>query len=125
LFPCEADEIVAKFKALDLSVAADLEDASEWTMRQRIDNGEYESYLDGNKRKITLRSIIERRKRLLEAQTPSPTIPPKDAWVKSAKVRARRRRLAAVDNRKPPSPNAPRRGRPRKPETTATTTVTP
>jgi hypothetical protein len=62
--------------ALDLRDACKLVGSSEWKMRKEIERGEYESYLDGRKRKITLRSIKDRQERLLKAQTAPPTIPP-------------------------------------------------
>src|SRR5215471_17631685 len=83
--------------AVDLSDACKLESSSEWKIREAIKRGEYESYIDGNRRKVTLRSIEARRNRLLKAQAPSPTIPPAEAWVRAVAVRAERRRLAAAD----------------------------
>jgi hypothetical protein len=67
---------LSEFAALDLSDVCELESSSESKVRKDIERGEYESYLDGRKRKITLRSFKARRERLLNAQTPSPTIPP-------------------------------------------------
>jgi hypothetical protein len=69
-------EALSDVAALDLSDAGKLEGSSQWKMRKLIKEGEYESYMDGRKRKVTLRSIKARRDRLLKAQTAPPTIPP-------------------------------------------------
>jgi hypothetical protein len=94
--------------ALDLRDACELEGSSEWKMRKDIERGEYESYLDGRKRKITLRSIKARRERLLKAQTPSPTIPPPPQRSKQEAAAKTHPGLT------PQSPNPPRRDRTRK-----------
>src|SRR5215831_17984145 len=91
---------LSELAALDLRDACKLEGSSEWKIRKAIKRGEYESYVDGNRRKVTLRSIIARRERLLNAQAPSPTIPPAEAWMSGVAVRAKRRRLAAADKGK-------------------------
>ena len=99
--------------AVDLHDACQLEGSSEWKMRKLIKQGEYESYVDGNRRKVTLRSIKARRERLLKAQASSPTIPPAKAWKQAVAVRAERRRLAAAD-RSDARPSR-RRARPKAP----------
>jgi hypothetical protein len=45
--------------------AARIENCSRTVIHQRIGAGEYESYLDGKRRLITLRSIRARQERLL------------------------------------------------------------
>jgi hypothetical protein len=91
---------LSELAALDLGDACKLDGLSEWKMRKLIKQGEVESYVEGNRRKVTLRSIIARRERLLKAQAPSPTIPPAEAWMSGVAVRAERRRLAAADKGK-------------------------
>jgi hypothetical protein len=92
--------------AIGLAKTCELLDCGEWRVRELIKTHELISYMDGRVRKVTLRSIRARQERLLEAQTPAPTIPPKPN---------RSRQEAQV---KPPPGAAPhsarRRGRPRK-----------
>jgi hypothetical protein len=107
---------LSELAALHLRDACKLVGSSEWKMRKEIERGEYESYLDGNRRKVTLRSIKARQERLIKAQTPSPTIPPPPQ-------RSKQEATAKIYLRGTPQPpNAPRRGRPRKPEPAATAT---
>jgi hypothetical protein len=103
---------LSELAALDLRDACKLEGSSEWKMRKLINKGEVESYVDGNRRKVTLRSIIARRERLLKAQAPSPTIPPPPQPSKQH------------PGLTPQPPNAPRRGRARNPEPAATAATT-
>ena len=91
---------LSELAAVDLRDACKLDGSSEWKMRKLIKQGEVESYVDGNRRKVTLRSIMARRDRLLRAQAPSSTIPPAEAWMLGVAVRAERRRLAAADKGK-------------------------
>lgn len=88
---------LSELAAVDLHDAGKLEGSSEWKIRKLIKQGEYESYVDGNRRKVTLRSIKARRERLLKAQASSPTMPPAKAWEQAVAVRAERRRLAVAD----------------------------
>ena len=67
---------LSEIAAVDLKKAAELEDSSEWYVRELIKRGELESYIAGRKRKVTVRSIKARQERLLKAQTAAPTIPP-------------------------------------------------
>jgi hypothetical protein len=92
---------LSELTAVDLHDACKLECSSEWKMRKLIKEGEYESYIDGNRRKITLRSIKARRERLLKAQASSPTIPPAKAWEQAVAVRAERRRAADRSDARP------------------------
>jgi hypothetical protein len=79
---------LTKLASVDLSVACDVTDSSEWKIRKEISRGELESFMDGRKRKITVRSIQARMERLLKAQASSPTIPPPPDRAKIAKTRA-------------------------------------
>ena len=76
---------LSEIAAVDLSKAAKLDDSSEWYMRQLIKRGELESFMDGRKRKVTLRSIKARQERLLKAQNAPPTIPPVPRRSRSSK----------------------------------------
>ena len=67
---------LSELAALDLRDACKLDGSSEWKMRKLIKQGEVESYVDGRKRKVTLRSLKARRERLLKTQTAPSTIPP-------------------------------------------------
>jgi hypothetical protein len=88
---------LSELAAVHLRDVCKLESLSEWKVRKLIKQGAYESYVDGNRRMVTLRSIKRRQDRLLRAQAPSPTVPPADAWMLGVAVRAERRRLAAAD----------------------------
>lgn len=75
-----------------LNEAAELEGCHPNTIRHRAKNKEYETYLDGGIRKITRRSMLARRNRLLQDQTAvSPALPPPPDHVKIAKARAEKR----------------------------------
>jgi hypothetical protein len=93
--------------SVTLSNAGKITSESEWKVRKKIDEGRYESYLDGRIRKVTLRSIKADQERLLKAQPLAEILPPADAWKKAVEVRAHGHRLAA-DGSKPRSPQAPR-----------------
>lgn len=75
-------------RCVGTAVACDLIGCSIKTLHKLIATGEIESFVDGNRRKVTVRSIVRRRDRLL------------------------------AEGRQ--SPSRPRRGRPRKAETTST-----
>jgi hypothetical protein len=112
---------LAEIASVDISVACDMTDSSEWKIRKEVDRGELESFMDGRKRKITVRSIKARMERLIKAQNQSPTIPPPPDHAKIAKAKAEAR---ARKNQLGTPP--PRRDRPRKPKpTAAATTATP
>jgi hypothetical protein len=53
---------------LTLNETAELEGCHANTIRYRIKDGQYESYLDGAIRKVTRRSALARRNRLLQNQ---------------------------------------------------------
>jgi hypothetical protein len=53
-------------------VAAQMESCGITQFYKRLNAGEYESYLDGGKRLITVRSIRARRERLLAAAAGTP-----------------------------------------------------
>jgi hypothetical protein len=109
---------LSELAALDLRDACKLDGSSEWKMRKLIKKGEVESYIDGNRRKVTLRSLKARRERLIKAQAPSPTIPPPPQ-------RSKQEAAAKIHpGLTPQSPSAPRRGRPRNPEPGAATAAT-
>jgi hypothetical protein len=81
---------------------AELDGCHPNTVRARIKRREYESYLDGGVRKVTRRSALARRNRLLQEQTTNPTLPPPPDHVKIAKARteARKRRAALLGSHK-------------------------
>jgi hypothetical protein len=84
----EVRELVRDFT---LNETAELEGCHANTVRKRIKDKEYESYLDGGIRKVTRRSVLARRNRLLQEQTVSPTLPPPPNHPKIAKARAEAR----------------------------------
>jgi hypothetical protein len=53
---------------LTLNEIAELEGCHSNTIRYRIKDGQYESYLDGGIRKVTRRSALARRNRLLQTK---------------------------------------------------------
>jgi hypothetical protein len=83
--PDDVRSDLSEIAAVDLSKAAKLVDSSEWYVRQLIKQGKLQSFMDGRKRKVTLRSIKERQERLLKAQNAPPTIPPVPRRSRSSK----------------------------------------
>jgi hypothetical protein len=71
--------------AVPPKAAARMENCGLTEFYRRLNSGEYESYLDGGKRLITVRSIRARQERLLKAasgsprQNPSPRGRPRNA----------------------------------------------
>jgi hypothetical protein len=74
----ELQALIQKIGVVSPRQAGVIDNVGMTTVHERIKNGEYESFLDGASRKITLRSILERRKRLLAAaaEATSPRRPP-------------------------------------------------
>jgi hypothetical protein len=86
---------LSELAAVDLSDACKLDGSSEWKIRKLIKEKQLESFVDGNRRKVTLRSLKARREWLLQAQNPSPILPPPGNPVKLAKARATKARAKA------------------------------
>lgn len=62
-------------RSVGTALACQLIGCSRRTLQKLIDRGEIESFVDGNRRKVTLRSILRRRDRLLAEGGPSPSQP--------------------------------------------------
>jgi hypothetical protein len=87
----ELQALIEKIGVVSPRQAGLIDGVGQSSVNKRLKSGEYESFLDGSSRKITLRSIMARRANLLAAAnkqfTPSrPTPPsPKSAAGKAAK----------------------------------------
>jgi excisionase family DNA binding protein len=69
------DNELMDVRSVSVAEACRLIPAGVTRLYDLINAGEIESYLDGNRRRITLRSIKARRDRLLAAATPEPRRP--------------------------------------------------
>jgi hypothetical protein len=61
----EIQRLIAKIGVVSPRQAGVIDNIGQTRVFDLIKSGEYESYLDGGSRKITLRSVIARRERLL------------------------------------------------------------
>jgi hypothetical protein len=82
----ELQRLIQKIGVVSPKQAGTLESVGQTTINERVKAGEYESYLDGASRKITIRSILKRRERLLAAavDTVSSRKPPRPRSRKSS-----------------------------------------
>jgi hypothetical protein len=63
----ELEALIEKIGVVSPRVAGRIDHIGQTRVHQLMDSGEYENFRDGASRKITLRSIMERRMRLLAA----------------------------------------------------------
>jgi hypothetical protein len=80
----ELQRLIAKIGAVSPRQAGLIDNIGQTKVSELIKSGEYESYLEGGSRKITLRSMIERRKRLLAAAPAASSRTPPLKQAKSA-----------------------------------------
>jgi hypothetical protein len=70
-------DALAEIRSVGTTVACELIPCSIATLHKLIKDGEIESFLDGNQRRVTVRSIIARRDRLLAAGSKAFHKPPR------------------------------------------------